>query len=135
MKFPRTYCAVLVAVAPVSPFVAAVEPAQQAINKKARSEDPIVKVVKETINSVVAIRVARPGAKDMIGSGVIVRASGLIVTNRHVVGSKKFVKVRLHDRTDLDGEVVHTDAHHDLAIVRIKTDKKLVALSSPRPTT
>ena len=128
MRYPQTYPAAILAAALLASFVSASEPEQLALNKKIRSEDPIVKAVKQTINAVVAIRVPRKGEKDMIGSGVLVHDSGLIVTNRHVTGGKRFVRVRLHDRTDLDGEVVHTDADLDLALVSVKTAKKLHSL-------
>src|SRR5437016_249250 len=64
----------------------------------------------------------------MVGAGVIIDARGYIVTNRHVTAGKKSVKVRLHDGTDLTGEVIIADADFDLAVVRIKTETKLAAL-------
>jgi len=89
---------------------------------------PVVVAVKKTIGGVVAIRVPRPGEKDMIGAGVIVDESGLIITNRHVTGGKKHLKIRLHDGTELTSEVVMTDPDLDLAILQIQTTKKLTVL-------
>lgn len=96
--------------------------------RELRSKDPVVQAVQKTIGGVVAIRVPRPGEKDMIGSGLIVDESGLIVTNRHVTGGKKSVKVRLNDGTDLVGDVAIADAELDLAVVRIQHKKPLAAL-------
>jgi serine protease Do len=124
MRYP-SYCAAILAVALLTPFASA-----QATPKKddLRSNDPIVKAVRTNRAGIVAIRVPRPGEKDMIGSGFIFHESGLIVTNRHVTGGKKFVKVRLHDETDLTGEVVMADTDLDLAIVQVETKIKLKAL-------
>lgn len=93
-----------------------------------RSKDPVVQAVQKSIAGVVAIRVPRPGEKDMIGSGVIVDEAGLIVTNRHVTAGKKYVKVRLNDGTELAGEVEHADSNLDLAVVRIHPKKQIQAL-------
>jgi serine protease Do len=129
MRYSQPYCAALLAVALLTPFVSASEPGQKTLSQNIRSEDPIVQAVKHTIHGVVAIRVPRSGEKDMIGSGVIVDGAGLIVTNRHVTGGKRYVKVRLHDRTDLDGEVVFHDPDLDLAIVSVKSKKSLHTLA------
>ena len=64
----------------------------------------------------------------MVGAGVIIDARGYIVTNRHVTGGKKSVKVRLHDGAETTGTVVVADNDYDLAVLRIKTDKKLTPL-------
>jgi serine protease Do len=89
---------------------------------------PVVVAVKKTIGGVVAIRVPRPGEKDMIGAGIIVDESGVIITNRHVTGGNKQLKVRLNDGADLTGEVVLTEPDLDLAILQINTTRKLTVL-------
>jgi serine protease Do len=120
MRYTPSYCTAIVAALLLAPFVSADEPASNL-----RSNDPIVKAVQKTIAGVVAIRVPRQGDKDMIGSGIIIDESGLIVTNRHVTGGKRFVKVRLHNGTDLAGEVLVTDVQVDLAVIRINAEKPL----------
>ncbi len=55
-----------------------------------------------------------------LGSGVLVDASGLIVTNEHVIEGMTDVKVALSDRRELPAEIVLRDKHSDLAILRIK---------------
>jgi serine protease Do len=117
--FPSS--AALLTVLLLASFVCADEPTYTRRN-------PVVDAVAKTKAGVVAIRVPRQGEKDMIGTGFIVDETGLIITNRHVTGGKKFVKVRLHDGTDLHGEVIIADPNVDLAVVRIHTDKKLKAL-------
>ena len=55
------------------------------------------------------------------GSGVIIDASGLVLTNSHVVFGRQSVIVTLDDGTALPAEPVGTDAILDLAVVRIPT--------------
>lgn len=62
------------------------------------------------------------------GTGFIIRASGMIVTNRHVVGDAKVVKVHLHDGTVLDGRVRGGDELTDVALVQVKSRKPLKAV-------
>jgi Do/DeqQ family serine protease len=59
-----------------------------------------------------------------LGSGVIVRADGLIITNRHVVGEADEITVVLADRREFDARVVLQDPRSDLAVVRINTEGK-----------
>lgn len=58
-------------------------------------------------------------AGEGLGSGVVYDASGLIVTNAHVVGSSSSVGVRLGDGTRLDGEVLGADPQSDVAVVQV----------------
>jgi serine protease Do len=53
------------------------------------------------------------------GSGFIVDAAGLVVTNNHVVGSASRVVVSLQDGTEYTASVVGTDDLTDLALLRI----------------
>jgi serine protease Do len=58
-------------------------------------------------------------APTAMGSGFVVSADGLIVTNHHVVDGASEVEVTLHDGTELTGEVIGKDADTDLALVRV----------------
>jgi len=62
------------------------------------------------------------------GTGFIIDASGLIVTNNHVVGDADEITVRFQDNEEFKAELVGTDPATDLAVIRIKTDRKLKAL-------
>ncbi len=62
-----------------------------------------------------------------LGSGFIIDASGLVVTNNHVVADADEIQVTLHDDTVLQAELVGTDPLTDLALLRVKTDKPLPA--------
>ena len=55
-----------------------------------------------------------------LGSGVIVDASGLIVTNVHVVEGADEIKVSLADKREFEATLVLKDTRTDLAVLRIK---------------
>jgi serine protease Do len=54
-----------------------------------------------------------------LGSGFIIRADGVIVTNAHVVSGATAVKVALRDGTTYPAKVVGVDETNDLAVLRI----------------
>jgi serine protease Do len=55
-----------------------------------------------------------------VGSGFIIDASGLIVTNFHVIRGRAELSVTLHDGTAHHGRVIGTDPLTDLALVKIE---------------
>lgn len=57
-----------------------------------------------------------------LGTGVIVSADGHILTNAHVVRDADEVRVRLHDDTEIDAEIVGLDTKTDLAVLKIDDD-------------
>jgi serine protease Do len=62
-----------------------------------------------------------------VGSGVIVDASGLILTNNHVVAAAGEVNVRLNDGREFIAEQVWTDPKTDIAIIKISASQPLQA--------
>jgi Do/DeqQ family serine protease len=60
------------------------------------------------------------------GSGVIVTASGRILTNAHVVNGATHITVTLQDGTELPAKVVGKDTRADLAVIQL--DGKVPAL-------
>jgi Do/DeqQ family serine protease len=59
-----------------------------------------------------------------LGSGVIVDAAGLIVTNNHVIEGADEVKVSLADKREFEATLVLKDPRTDLAILRIKDGRE-----------
>lgn len=74
-----------------------------------------------------------PGQPEQIqrslGSGVMVDASGLVVTNNHVIEGADQVKVALADKREFEAEIVLKDSRTDLAVLRLKdTSEKFPTL-------
>ena len=60
-----------------------------------------------------------------MGSGFIIDATGLIVTNNHVVEGANTIQVHMQDGTILKAELVGRDPKTDIAVIRVKPDKPL----------
>ena len=58
--------------------------------------------------------------QNSLGSGVLVNADGLIVTNAHVVKGAEEIRVVLFDRREFDAKLVTQDERYDLALLRIE---------------
>lgn len=71
---------------------------------------------------------SRPEVQNSLGSGVIVSANGLVVSNYHVVGAATEIKVVLGDKREFSAEVVLSDKDNDLAVLRLKDAKDLPVL-------
>lgn len=61
----------------------------------------------------------RERVSNSLGSGVIVSADGVIVTNHHVVKDSSEIRVALADRREFEARVLQSDRRTDLAILKI----------------
>lgn len=61
----------------------------------------------------------RERKENSLGSGVIVDASGLVVTNHHVIAGADEIRVVLADRREFAAELVLDDARTDLAVLQL----------------
>ncbi|MFD1190500.1 Do family serine endopeptidase [Phenylobacterium conjunctum] len=61
----------------------------------------------------------RERVEGSLGSGVIVRADGVIVTNNHVVENGQEITVGLNDRREFPAKVLLADPRTDLAVLKI----------------
>ncbi|MEP4378872.1 MAG: Do family serine endopeptidase [Alphaproteobacteria bacterium] len=61
----------------------------------------------------------RERVENSLGSGVIVRPDGLIVTNFHVIDGADSITVVLSDRREFDATILREDERTDLAILKI----------------
>jgi serine protease Do len=54
-----------------------------------------------------------------LGSGFVIRADGLIITNRHVIASARTIRVRLSDSREVPAKIVGVDAVTDIALLKV----------------
>ena len=98
---------------------------------------PVVKRVAPAVVNVYSRRVVRQSADPFwqmfggglglpreriaqsLGSGVIVRADGVIVTNNHVVEGGQEIMVVLSDRREFPAKVLRADTRADIAVLKI----------------
>ncbi|MCJ8147777.1 DegQ family serine endoprotease [Shinella sp. B3.7] len=70
----------------------------------------------------------RSEKQSSLGSGVIVGANGIVVTNNHVIEGASDIKVALADGREFESTVVLKDERIDLAVLKIKSDAKFSTL-------
>ena len=70
-----------------------------------------------------------PGDRNrFVGSGFIVDPSGIIVTNKHVIGGALRITVRLQDGTEVPARVLAVSPFVDLALLKIDVEHPLPTL-------
>jgi len=74
-------------------------------------------------------RFSQPQRQSSLGSGVIVSAEGYVLTNNHVVENMDEIEVATQDGRRVRARVVGTDPETDLAVLQIKADGKLPAIT------
>jgi S1-C subfamily serine protease len=80
----------------------------------------IVEVVSGAKASVVRVRLESGGGS--VGSGVIFRSDGHVLTNAHVVGDANSVRVVLQGGREVQARVLGTDADTDTSVLKIDAD-------------
>ena len=72
----------------------------------------------------------RPRARNQssLGSGVMVSASGLVITNHHVIKGASEVKIALVDGREFECEIVLKDEQSDLAVLKVKDNETFQAI-------
>jgi S1-C subfamily serine protease len=73
------------------------------------------------------------GPRAGLGSGVIYRSDGYILTNHHVVENAETLRVRLSSGDVMDAELVGSDPLNDLAVVRIEAEDLDLPAINVRP--
>lgn len=58
--------------------------------------------------------------ENSLGSGVLIQADGVVVTNNHVIEGADEITVVLQDRREFQAELVGSDERTDLAVLRLK---------------
>jgi serine protease Do len=69
-----------------------------------------------------------PRRVNSLGSGFIIDASGLVVTNNHVIADADEVNVILNDGSTLKAEVIGRDQKTDLALLKVNPTRPLKAV-------
>jgi serine protease Do len=64
-----------------------------------------------------------------LGSGFVIDASGYVVTNNHVVGDADEISVIFQDNSRLPATLIGRDPKTDLALLKVKSSKPLVAVN------
>ena len=64
-----------------------------------------------------------------LGSGFVIDPAGILVTNNHVIADADEVFANFNDGTKLKAEIVGRDTKTDIAVLRVKPEKPLVAVS------
>jgi len=90
-----------------------------ALSARARDYDSIQSAIQRLLSGVNGDQSRDDGATASLGSGFIVRADGLIVTNRHVIVGARKVHVHLPDGRDVTADIVGADAMTDIALLRV----------------
>jgi serine protease Do len=70
----------------------------------------------------------QPRKTNSLGSGFIVDTSGIVVTNNHVVADADEINVIMNDGTKIKAELVGVDKKTDIAVLKFKPTKPLIAL-------
>ena len=73
------------------------------------------------------LQFSNPRLQNSLGSGVIVRSDGYILTNAHVIAEADEILVAFHDGETASAELVGEDPETDLAVIRV-ADRDLAAV-------
>jgi serine protease Do len=89
------------------------KPLKRKKKKPVKVNEPLPDVVDRAKKSVVEITL-----EDGAGSGVIIDAAGIVVTNRHVIGNRRTVTIRDVGGNEYEGTVVRSDGNIDYALIK-----------------
>jgi serine protease Do len=70
----------------------------------------------------------QPRKTNSLGSGFVVDSSGIVVTNNHVIADADEINVIMNDGSKFKAELVGVDKRTDLAVLKFKPTKPLVAV-------
>jgi serine protease Do len=71
-------------------------------------------------------RPQQPRRAQSLGSGFIVSADGIVVTNNHVIADADEITVRLHDDAEFPAKLLGTDPKTDVAVLKIDTGGRVL---------
>jgi putative serine protease PepD len=97
---------------------------------------PVTSVADQVVPSVVTISATAPGGGGGTGSGEVIRSSGYILTNNHVISvaatSGGSVEVLFADGKTVSATITGRDPQTDLAVLKVQSsdDSKVISLGS-----
>jgi Do/DeqQ family serine protease len=97
-----------------APVVRAAAPA--VVNISARS----VQTVRDPFFQMFGGGMPQQRVAESAGSGVIVRADGVVVTNNHVIEGAQAIRVVLNDRREFAARVILADERSDIAVLQLE---------------
>lgn len=108
------------------------------VTQPAHSPDRIPQIVQRVQPSIVTIfaeqRAGRSGTSQGVGSGVIYRSEGIILTNHHVVADAIHIEVALADGSRVPGRTIASDPDTDLAVIHVdRNDLAAAEFHTPLP--
>ncbi|MBN8988765.1 MAG: Do family serine endopeptidase [Rhizobiales bacterium] len=71
---------------------------------------------------------AQPRKTNSLGSGFIIDTAGVVVTNNHVIADADEINVIMNDGTKIKAELVGVDKKTDIAVLKFKPVKPLIAV-------
>lgn len=130
MKAERIMLSVMSAWLLATPQVTSAHPPTMLAQVRGVEEQTSIDVYQKASPGVVTIKAGRSS-----GSGSIIAAEGLVLTNEHVVRDSRSgqVSVKTAEGRAYQGQVIATDKKNDLALVRLNTNQRLrrIKLADP----
>ncbi len=83
----------------------------------ARKAENVESIVSDSRMGVVTVF-----AGDSMGSGFVISRDGFVLTNQHVIGQSRIVRVRFVTGREANGEVVRSDRVRDVALIKLESD-------------
>ncbi|HVI52703.1 MAG TPA: DegQ family serine endoprotease [Candidatus Sulfotelmatobacter sp.] len=148
---PRHLTSALLMLATLAlPAVASAQAVPQSREQVQMSFSPVVKQVVPAVVNIYTRRVVRQNMSPLLadpffrqflgqgmglpkdkverslGSGVLVRADGVVVTNNHVIKNSQEITVVLADRREFEATLLGSDERTDLAVLKIDTGSQLL---------
>ena len=85
-----------------------------------RGQSLTAREIYQKVSPAVVTVLAQDGEKGALGSGVIFRSDGYILTNYHVLQGSRDCTVMLYNDWAYEGRYVAGDAEHDLAVLKVE---------------
>ncbi len=109
----------------VSPAVVFIEVEGKAQNAEMRLPQGMPEELRRRFEEMMPDQNGRAAPRQGLGSGFIISADGMIITNAHVVDGSDSVTVKLSDGRTFDADMVGSDPMTDIAVLKIDADVDL----------